>query len=97
MFVLTRRIGEEIMLPDCGVTIAVVSAAGSEVKLGVTAPAGVPVHRSEVLERTRRAGGRAGADSAAGSSNLASAGTGCDSAAAPPLNTIEDCRADDIG
>ncbi len=54
MLVVTRRIGEEIMLPDCGVTITVVSVAGSKVKLGVTAPAGVPVHRSEVLEDAGR-------------------------------------------
>lgn len=65
MLVLTRKIGEAIILPDCGVTIAVVSVAGSKVKLGVTAPAGVPVHRSEVLERARGAGCRNCPDSAA--------------------------------
>lgn len=87
MLVVTRRIGEEIMLPDCGVTIAVVSVAGSKVKLGVTAPAGVPVHRSEVLEDARGAGCRNCPDLADGSSNLASAGTGCESAAAPLAST----------
>jgi carbon storage regulator len=49
MLVLTRRIGEQIMLPDHGVTITVVSVTGGKVKLGVTAPAGVPVHRKEVV------------------------------------------------
>ncbi|NLX98399.1 MAG: carbon storage regulator [Rhodopirellula sp.] len=49
MLVLTRRIGEEIRLPSHGVTITVVSVAGSRVKLGVTAPADVPVHRKEKI------------------------------------------------
>ena len=59
MLVLTRRIGEAIMLPDQGVTITVVSVAGSKVKLGVTAPTGVPVHRTEVVRGTHSDSGDA--------------------------------------
>ena len=53
MLVLTRRIGEEIVLPDSEVAVAVLSVTGKRVKLGVTAPAGVAVHRREILQRVR--------------------------------------------
>jgi carbon storage regulator CsrA len=48
MLVLTRRTGEQIVLPDHSITITVVSVAGNKVRLGVEAPASVPVHRREV-------------------------------------------------
>jgi carbon storage regulator len=54
MLVLTRKIGEEIVLPESEVTIAVLCVAGKKVKLGITAPAGVPVHRREILQRAGR-------------------------------------------
>lgn len=59
MLVLTRRIGEEITLPDQGVKITVLSVAGSKVKLGVTAPKSVPVHRDEVVQGTQSDSGDA--------------------------------------
>ena len=37
MLVLTRRIDEQIVLPDQGVTVTVLSVSGSRVKLGVSA------------------------------------------------------------
>ena len=46
------------MLPDREVTIVVLSTAGKKVKLGVTAPPSVPVHRSEVLPRVGPTEGR---------------------------------------
>ncbi len=51
MLVLSRRIGEQVVLPSCGVTIAVVKIAGNKVRLAVEAPAETSVHRQEVWDR----------------------------------------------
>jgi carbon storage regulator len=51
MLVLSRKLGEEIVLPNCDVTIAVVAIAGNRVRLGVTAPTETPVHRRETWNR----------------------------------------------
>ncbi len=53
MLVLTRKAGEEIVLPNRGVTIGVVAVKGKQVRLGITAPADVAVHRGEVWRRIR--------------------------------------------
>lgn len=50
MLVLTRRVGEKIVIgPD--VTVEVVEVRGEKVRLGITAPREVPVHRSEVKDK----------------------------------------------
>jgi carbon storage regulator len=49
MLVLTRRPGEEIVIGT--VRLTVVAVAGNKVRLGVTAPAAVPVHREEIRQR----------------------------------------------
>jgi carbon storage regulator len=51
MLVLTRKIGESIVLPSCDVTIRVMGVSKRRVKLGVTAPPEIPVHRAEVAGR----------------------------------------------
>jgi carbon storage regulator len=51
MLVLTRRVGEEIVLPSCGVTIGVIRVGGTTVRLGITAPQEVPIHRREVAAK----------------------------------------------
>jgi len=51
MLVLSRRIGERIVVPDVDVVFTVVSVQGSQVRLGVSAPAGVAVYREEVWRR----------------------------------------------
>jgi carbon storage regulator len=48
MLVLGRKVGERIVLPGCGVTVTVVAVRGNQVRLGVSAPAQVEVHREEV-------------------------------------------------
>jgi carbon storage regulator len=48
MLVLSRRIGERIVVPDVDVVFTVVSVQGGQVRLGVSAPAGVAVYREEV-------------------------------------------------
>ncbi len=54
MLVLSRRIGEEIIIND-NVRVTVVAVKGDRVRLGIVAPRDVTVDRSEVHER--RVGG----------------------------------------
>jgi carbon storage regulator len=51
MLVLSRKIGERIVLPGCGVTVTVLQTRGNQVRLGIVAPAGVAVDREEVRRR----------------------------------------------
>jgi carbon storage regulator len=54
MLVLTRKVGEEIRLPGQEVVLKILSIEGSRVRMGISAPADVSVHRYEVWERIRR-------------------------------------------
>lgn len=49
MLVLTRKVGETIMIGD-GIEVKVVSIDGDQVKLGIEAPRHIKVHRQEVFE-----------------------------------------------
>lgn len=53
MLVLSRQRDESIMIAD-NVEIMVVEIRGDKVRLGVKAPAEVPVHRREVYEAIKR-------------------------------------------
>ncbi|HLJ84064.1 MAG TPA: carbon storage regulator CsrA [Candidatus Eremiobacteraceae bacterium] len=48
MLVLTRKLNQEIVIGD-DIRITIVAVGGDQVKLGITAPRSIPVHRSEVL------------------------------------------------
>jgi len=50
MLVLTRKVGERIVI-DENVEITVVQVRGNKVRLGVTAPRRVSIHRPEVRKR----------------------------------------------
>jgi carbon storage regulator len=54
MLVLTRRLGEEIII-DGDIRITVVAISSSKVRIGITAPADVAVNRLEVHARRERA------------------------------------------
>jgi carbon storage regulator len=53
MLVLTRKEGETLRIGN-GVAVTVVGVNGSQVRLGIRAPANVVVDRQEVAERKRR-------------------------------------------
>lgn len=50
MLVLSRSVGELISVGD-QITLRILEVNGTQVKLGVEAPAGVNVHRSEVYQK----------------------------------------------
>ena len=50
MLVLTRKMGQEIVINN-DVTLMVLGINGSQVRLGIDAPADVPVHRKEIQDR----------------------------------------------
>ena len=52
MLILTRRVGETVMIGD-NVTVAIVGVKGSQVRIGINAPKDVTVHRKEIYERIR--------------------------------------------
>ena len=49
MLVLSRKRGESIAIGN-GITVTVLAVQGDRVKIGVTAPAEVPVHREELYQ-----------------------------------------------
>ena len=53
MLILTRRVGETIMIGD-NVTVTVLGVKGNQVRVGVNAPKEVAVHREEIYERIKR-------------------------------------------
>lgn len=59
MLILTRRVGETLMVGD-DVTVTVLGVKGNQVRIGVNAPKEVAVHREEIYERIKRE--RAAAD-----------------------------------
>ena len=53
MLVLSRQKDESIMVGD-DVEITIVDVRGGKVRLGITAPKSIPVHRKEVYETIQR-------------------------------------------
>ena len=53
MLILTRRVGETLMIGD-EVQVTVLGVKGNQVRLGVNAPKEVAVHREEIYERIQR-------------------------------------------
>jgi len=50
MLILTRRVGETLMVGD-DVSITVLGVKGNQVRIGVNAPKDVSVHREEIYLR----------------------------------------------
>ena len=50
MLILTRRVGEALMVGD-DTKIVVLGVKGSQIRLGINAPKNVKVHREEIYEK----------------------------------------------
>lgn len=53
MLVLSRKLGERVLVPQCGLSVTVVAIEGNVVRLGFSAPSEVGVYREEVWQRIR--------------------------------------------
>ena len=55
MLILSRRIGEQLMIGD-DVVIRVLGIKGGQVRIGIDAPRDVQVHREEIYKKIQREG-----------------------------------------
>lgn len=49
MLVLSRNIGERIVVPHCGLTVTIIAVKGKAVRLGIEAPAEIAIFREELI------------------------------------------------
>jgi carbon storage regulator len=58
MLILTRRIGETIVIDDEKIKVTVLGVKGNQVRLGIVAPKDVSVDREEIAQRKLAENGR---------------------------------------
>jgi carbon storage regulator len=48
MLVLSRKLGEKIVIPQCQLSLTILGVQGKSIRLGISAPPEVAVHREEL-------------------------------------------------
>ncbi len=71
MLILTRRVGETLMIGE-SITVTVLGVKGNQVRVGITAPRDVSVHREEIFQRIGDDGQAGDGDQTAASGSTAS-------------------------
>ena len=51
MLVLSRKTEQRIVFPTLGISLTILQISDHQVRVGIDAPAEIPVHRSEVADR----------------------------------------------
>lgn len=51
MLVLTRSVGERLIINNGEIKLSILEVKGNQVRLGIDAPRNVSVHREEIFER----------------------------------------------
>lgn len=54
MLVLSRRVGEDVLLPDLEIVVRVLKVRGNVVSIGIEAPPEMHIVRSELVQSQRR-------------------------------------------
>ena len=52
MLVLTRRLGESLVIND-NIIVTVLGVSGRQVRIGIDAPKDIDVHRQEIFDRIK--------------------------------------------
>ncbi len=55
MLILTRKVGESITIGDGSISVSVMEIKGRQVRLGIDAPADLPIHRQEIFQKIKEA------------------------------------------
>jgi len=53
MLILSRKVNESLMIGD-DVSVTVLSIKGGQIRIGISAPRDIAVHRQEIYERIRQ-------------------------------------------
>jgi carbon storage regulator len=72
MLILSRKIGQRIVIAG-DIEITVVDVRGEQVRIGITAPRSIAVHRKELLEQVTAENIQAAASALDGGENLGKA------------------------
>jgi carbon storage regulator CsrA len=54
MLVLTRSVGERLIINDGEIKLSILEVKGNQVRLGIDAPRSVSVHREEIFKRIEK-------------------------------------------
>ena len=49
MLVLSRKVGERIVVPECKMTVSILSVRGNRVQVGFSAPTDISIMREELI------------------------------------------------